>query len=66
MSGLDPSWGEDLVASCAGDGMIRVWNTTCGECVKVYMGHKDEVFCVAQMGDGTLVSGSSDRTLRVW
>jgi glucose repression regulatory protein TUP1 len=47
--------------------MVRVWNVTTGQQLERLKGHKDSVYSVAFSPDGkSLVSGSLDRTLRVW
>jgi len=37
-----------------------------GACLLTLKGHSDHVTCIAPLADGGLVSGSWDRTLRVW
>jgi len=67
------------VVSGSNDHMLRVWDADRGECVAVLEGHSSAVRCVCVVevgggGDGggggakvqRVVSGSSDRTLRVW
>lgn len=47
--------------------MVRVWNVQTGQQLERLKGHKDSVYSVAFSPDGKcLVSGSLDRTLRVW
>lgn len=47
--------------------MVRVWNVQTGQQLERLKGHKDSVYSVAFSPDGkTLVSGSLDRTLRLW
>jgi glucose repression regulatory protein TUP1 len=46
---------------------VRVWNVQTGQQLERLKGHKDSVYSVAFSPDGkSLVSGSLDRTLRVW
>ncbi len=37
-----------------------------GKCVNTLTGHTDRVFCLAVLPDGTLASGSYDRTIKLW
>ena len=48
-----------------GDNCLRVWNTATGGCDHVLRGHKSAVWCVASWGN-YLVSGSFDKTVKVW
>ena len=34
--------------------------------LRTFEGHTDSVFCLSDMGDGHLLSGSADRTARIW
>ncbi|OSX78977.1 hypothetical protein BU14_0093s0020 [Porphyra umbilicalis] len=67
------------VVSGSADHMLRVWDAGRGECVAVLEGHSHWVrcVCVVEVGGGgvggggggkaqRVVSGSRDRTLRVW
>lgn len=46
---------------------IKLWSVETGEVIKVLTGHKSPVKSVAFSPDGrTLVSGSHDRTLKLW
>lgn len=67
------------MVSGSGDKTLRVWNVDSGECVRVLEGHEGWVtsVCVVDVGgDGggggggaavqRVVSGSLDKTLRVW
>lgn len=47
--------------------MVRIWDAVNGTLLERLEGHKDSVYSVAFMPDGkTLVSGSLDKTLRMW
>ena len=44
---------------------MRVWNVRTGECTHTLRGHRNYVYCVAFDGT-TIVSGSLDKTVRIW
>ncbi len=44
---------------------MRVWNVRTGECMNTLKGHTKYVRCVAFDGT-TIVSGSDDKTVRIW
>ncbi len=44
---------------------MRVWDVRTGECTHTLNGHTEVVWCVAFDGT-TIVSGSKDRTVRIW
>jgi glucose repression regulatory protein TUP1 len=47
--------------------MIRVWDIRTGKLLERFEGHKDSVYSVAFSPDGrSIVSGSLDKTLKVW
>lgn len=57
---------NSLVASAGGHNTIKLWNLR-GDSVKTLTGHKDKVNSVAFSPDGELlVSGSEDRTVKIW
>jgi WD40 repeat protein len=56
-----------LLASCGGDGSVRVWEASSGTALATLRGHVGGVFAVALSADGqTVVSGGFDGTARVW
>lgn len=70
-----------LVATAAFDHTIKIWDidavppARAGEvldvpheavCMDTLRGHEGDVFCVAELADGRLASGSRDSTLRIW
>ena len=57
---------DGRVASAGRDGAIRLWQPANGACERVLLGHTGAVTCLAAPAAGTLVSGSLDRTVRVW
>jgi len=54
------------LASSSGDQTIRIWDVTTGACLDVLRGHQLEVYRVALLPDGKLVSGSKDGEVCVW
>ena len=61
------SW-EGWLVSASSDCRLRAWDMEAGRCEAVLEGHGDWVSCVALSvcGGARLVSGSWDRSLRVW
>lgn len=46
---------------------VSLWNLSGGNCLQVFEGHKDTVWCVAWGGNfQQALSGSADKTLRLW
>jgi hypothetical protein len=48
---------------------LKVWNVNTGVCKNIsetLEGHGECVYCVVQLADGRVVSGSGDNTLHVW
>jgi WD40 repeat protein len=53
--------------SVANDGQVKVWDLSNGNLIHAISGHRDQVTCVAVTPDGkTAVSGSKDKTLKLW
>jgi WD40 repeat protein len=49
------------------DGTLRLWELSSGETKKQFIGHERDVLSVAFSADNRqIVSGSRDKTLRVW
>jgi WD40 repeat protein len=57
---------ERLVITTSGDRSIRIFETGNGTCVRGTVSHTKGVACVAWLGDGKFVSGSSDNTIKIW
>jgi hypothetical protein len=57
-----------LIAAAGGGGekAIEVWETGSPKCVFHLRGHTGDVRCVAARPGGFLVSGSDDKTVRIW
>ena len=47
------------------DQTIRRWSVHTGQCLQVYRGCSDAVFCVAELRNGNLISGSN-KSIKVW
>jgi WD40 repeat protein len=58
---------RSLVVAGTTSGLLRVWSTDNFEEVAALSGHKNEIMFLATSSDGSrIVSGSRDRTMRVW
>ncbi len=59
--------GGDVVAVAMFGGPLQTWDLAKGLVRNAFASHKDSVLSVAVSADGgTIVSGSSDRTIKVW
>ena len=45
---------------------IKIWDAKTGKLITNLKGHKGEVFCLAWTDRSTLISGSSDSSIRTW
>src|SRR5262249_33798769 len=54
------------VASAGEDSTVKVWDSHTGTLVRNFRGHIGLVGSVAFSPDGRLVSGSRDKTVKVW
>jgi len=64
---------SDVIASGSYDKTIKIWQVSTGQQLQTLSGHRDSVRCLSDgfsclsvPGDGRLVSGSDDSTLRIW
>lgn len=51
--------------TASGEGSIQLWNLLTGELARTFEGHTKGLACVRIVGS-TVISGSSDHTVRVW
>jgi len=59
--------GGEIVATGAGSGMIRLWNTDDGSLIREFKGHEKSVFALDwDPLSGKLFSGSEDGTAGIW
>ncbi len=59
----------DGCSALSGDytGIIRLWNVSTGECMRIFVGHTEAVHSVVYAPDGSLaLSGSADTTMKLW
>lgn len=54
------------IATGDGENQIKLWNADTGDAFKVWQGHQKPVSQVLYGQKGQLISGSWDRTIRVW
>lgn len=53
--------------SGAKDGLVKLWNLDISDLSENYSGHTKAITCIAVAGDEAfIVSGSEDRTVKVW
>jgi WD40 repeat protein len=55
------------IITCCSGGLIKIWSTESGECLKTLTEHTNRVEGLIVSNDKKyLISGSSDKTIRVW
>jgi WD40 repeat protein/DNA-binding SARP family transcriptional activator len=55
------------VLTAGRDNTLRLWDTTSGQEIRQYIGHTNDINCVAVSPDGKIaLTGSSDNTVRLW
>lgn len=57
---------DGRIATSSNNFEILVWNTVTGGLIHIFNGHTDIVHSFLYLDSGYLVSGSKDRTVRVW
>lgn len=68
VGGIDVVWDGTLIASCASDGLIRIWDTDTGQCLRTLV-HEDNppVVAVKFSPNGKYVlAWSLDDCIRLW
>ena len=61
------SHNEQLLATCAKDQLVRLWNTTTWQLICEMKGHEYEIRMVSfSPDDSFLASGALDETIRIW
>lgn len=58
--------GDARVVACHPDGSARVCDPTCGSTLRSLKGHTEHIRCAGVLSGGKFVTGSDDRTVRVW
>ncbi|XP_076047621.1 phospholipase A2 activator protein [Oratosquilla oratoria] len=57
---------DKLFLSCSNDATVRLWSID-GPCINTYYGHTNFIYSLSVFQDtGLFVTGSEDRTLKVW
>lgn len=54
------------LASSSKDGTVKIWDSTRRACTVTLSQHTDAVTSVRWAGDGTIYTGSRDRTIKMW
>lgn len=54
------------LVSSSKDGLAKVWDVTRRICLQTLSQHKDAVATVKWVGSGHIITGSRDRTIKVW
>jgi WD40 repeat protein len=58
--------GARLITTCV-NGTVRLWDVSSGQEIAVFVGHTDDASALLSYSKGTrILTGSSDRTARVW
>eukprot|EP01102_Stenamoeba_stenopodia_P000561 TRINITY_DN10551_c0_g1_i1.p1 TRINITY_DN10551_c0_g1~~TRINITY_DN10551_c0_g1_i1.p1 ORF type:complete len:294 (+),score=53.66 TRINITY_DN10551_c0_g1_i1:270-1151(+) len=57
----------EMFVTGAENGSVKVWSTErLEECIQTLDGHRDWVYAMCELRDGGFVSGSYDRTIKIW
>jgi WD40 repeat protein len=57
---------EKIVEAAVYSYPVKIWDAKTGELVVTLKGHTSSVLCLAWIPNGTLASGSADRSIRTW
>ena len=52
--------------TCSWDGKIKFFDRTSGDCLQTLKGHDDAIYSMLLMTNGLLVTGSLDRSIKIW
>jgi WD40 repeat protein len=57
---------QSQIVSGGSDALVRNWDIKTGKCSSTLKGHTGIVNCITSYPDGTLVTGSNDKTIKLW
>ena len=58
---------DELIATCAKDATTRIWNSTTGECLRIFADHTESLFALAFCPSGRwLATGGADGDIHVY
>jgi WD40 repeat protein len=60
------SYKNGYVASASADNTVNIWEALTWTSIRRYLGHSNWVFSLDQIDNDTMVSGSNDKTIRIW
>jgi WD40 repeat protein len=58
--------GKTLISGAEKDKTIKLWDVESGRLIKSFIGHSSGVRSIAVSKDGTIASGSFDKTIKIW
>ena len=57
---------KNYLCSGAADLTIRIWDWEKNKCLHILKGHEKWVKCVLELDNGIIISGSDDKTIKIW
>jgi len=57
---------EKIIASCAADKTMKLWNVTTGACLLTVTAHQAGITALLRLKNGSIATGSRDKTVKVW
>ena len=57
---------NNYLCSGAADLTIRIWDWERNKCLYILKGHEKWVKCVLELDNGIIISGSDDKTIKIW